>query len=278
MEKVKAKKQFGQNFLKDESVLQKIIQSIPKISTNIVEIGPGLGDLTFWLLKSGFCVRAYEIDNELIEKLQNKFQKELKDGNFSLINTDANEIWKKDGSLSKKPYFIVANLPYYVATKMILNALADSLCLGVVAMVQKEVAIKFACKGGEKEFSALGVLANLNARCDLLFDVDRHCFNPIPKVLSSVISIQKNDSCIFDDMSEYENFKDFLKICFIAPRKFLFKNLSTKFDKEKLKLIFEKLNLLPNIRPHESSVALYLDIYKLIRKDNERKQRGQSCN
>ena len=73
MEKIKAKKRFGQNFLKDETTLNKIIQAIPKIDCKIVEIGPGLGDLTFWLLRSGYSVISYEIDDELIPILSKKF-------------------------------------------------------------------------------------------------------------------------------------------------------------------------------------------------------------
>lgn len=285
MEKVKAKKQFGQNFLKDSSVLAKIIQAIPKQTTpdfggRVVEIGPGLGDLTSWLLNAGFELTSYEIDGELVPKLQAKFKNELEDGKFKLIHKDANLAWQEQGSLLDKPYMIVANLPYYVATKMVLNALKDDLCVGVIAMVQKEVALKFTCKGGESEFGSLGVLAHLNGLAKLLFDVAPECFEPAPKVMSSVFQISKAQKLIaqdgvFKSLSEYEKFQSFLKVCFGSPRKTLFKNLSSHVDKNLLSEIFLNLNLNATIRPHESNVALYLEIYKLIRKDNERKQRDK---
>ncbi|AQW83752.1 16S rRNA (adenine1518-N6/adenine1519-N6)-dimethyltransferase [Campylobacter pinnipediorum subsp. pinnipediorum] len=277
---IKAKKHFGQNFLQDASILSQIIQSIPKDNKDIkhiVEIGPGLGDLTFWLLKSDFKITSYEIDSELIPILLDSFKDKAENGQFRLINKDANLHWCEHKSLSDVPYILVANLPYYVATKMILNALEDQNCISIVAMTQKEVAMKFASNGGEREFSSLGVLANLTGSCKLLFDVAPECFDPIPKVVSSVLRIDKKqellgDNGLFSNINEYHKFKDFLKACFIAPRKTLFKNLSSKVEKEKLRIVFDELDINQNLRPHESNVALYLKIYEKIKARNERKQ------
>ena len=126
MENIKAKKCFGQNFLHDEVTLNKIIQAIPKDTQNIVEIGPGLGDLTFRILR--ICgVTSYEIDTELFALLQKKFANEIQNGRLKLFCKDALDQWSEDG-LSDEPYFLAANLPYYVATKMILNAIEDEKC------------------------------------------------------------------------------------------------------------------------------------------------------
>ena len=118
---ISAKKQFGQNFLKNEIIIDKIIESIPNNQNNIVEIGPGLGDLTKKLLGFG-TLTSYEIDRDLYDILKVEFAKELKSGNFHLILGDALDIWSID-KLCNKRYFLVANLPYYVATKMILKAI-----------------------------------------------------------------------------------------------------------------------------------------------------------
>ncbi|CAD7288092.1 16S rRNA (adenine(1518)-N(6)/adenine(1519)-N(6))-dimethyltransferase RsmA [Campylobacter suis] len=279
---LKAKKKFGQNFLKDESILTQIIQAIPKQTTpdfggRVVEIGPGLGDLTSWLLKSGYSVSSYEIDDDLVPHLEQKFADFAKDGRFKLIHKDANLAWDEQGSLLDRPYIMVANLPYYVATKMVLNALKDGFCAGVIAMVQKEVAIKFTCKGRESEFSSLGVLANINAKTELLFDVAPECFEPAPKVMSSVFKISKEQKLIapdgvFASFSEYEKFQSFLKSSFSSPRKTLLKNLSQICDKAFLNEAFASLELSQNIRPHELNALLYLKIYNIIKAKNERKQ------
>ncbi|MDO5046639.1 16S rRNA (adenine(1518)-N(6)/adenine(1519)-N(6))-dimethyltransferase RsmA [Campylobacter sp.] len=276
---IKAKKHFGQNFLHDQNVLNKIIQSIPKDIANIVEIGPGLGDLTSKLLQISNITTSYEIDSELYALLEKKFAKEIKDGRLRLFCKDALDQWD-EGSLSETDYFLAANLPYYVATKMILNAIEDERCRGLVVMIQKEVAVKFSAKGGESEFSALAILASLQGECKLLFDVASECFNPPPKITSSVIKIQKSknligENAVFQNKFEYEKFKKFLKTAFSAPRKTLSKNLSANFDRSLPAEIWSELNLNQSCRPHEIDVALYLKIFEKLKVDDERRK---SCN
>ncbi|WP_228568300.1 16S rRNA (adenine(1518)-N(6)/adenine(1519)-N(6))-dimethyltransferase RsmA [Campylobacter sputorum] len=260
---IKAKKHFGQNFLKDATVLNKIIQSIPDGEKNLVEIGPGLGDLTNELIKVG-SVTCYEIDSDLCENLQSKFR-----GKIKLICDDALKVWESS-SLSDEPYFLVANLPYYVATKMVLNAIDDTLCKGFVVMVQKEVAEKFCAKVGDKELSSLSIISNLNGDIELLFDVLRTSFNPPPKVTSSVIKFIKQDKKILDDL-DYFKFKEFLKICFLSPRKMLIKNLSSKFAKDKLNEIFLNLDIQPTARAHEIDATVYTKIFLNLKAENGRK-------
>ncbi|MCX2683515.1 16S rRNA (adenine(1518)-N(6)/adenine(1519)-N(6))-dimethyltransferase RsmA [Campylobacter sp. MIT 21-1685] len=253
---MKAKKHYGQNFLCDKNIIQQIIQAIPKNIKNIVEIGPGLGDLTQELLKIS-PVKAYELDDELIIFLQKKFQKELECEKFNLIHQDANKVL----SFDTKKYFLVANLPYYIASRLILKALEDENCLGLVVMVQKEMAIKFCAKSGENEFSALGILSAMICTRKILFDVSPLCFKPQPKVLSSVIKLIKKRE--FKEFCNIETFKQFLKECFKSPRKQLLSNLKAK--KEKIVPFFQKQNIQKNIRPHELCVDSYLQIYKLLK-------------
>ena len=279
---IKAKKHFGQNFLQDKATLDKIIQAIPKDVGNVVEIGPGLGDLTFRLLQI-YKTTSFEIDCELFQILKVKFANEIQNGQLKLFCKDALEQWQKEGGLSSENYFLVANLPYYVATKMILNAIDDEKCLGLIVMIQKEVALKFSAKSKDKEFSALSILASLQGRCELLFDVDAKLFNPPPKVTSSVIKLQKTKKIfgkdgIFKDAKQYEAFKAFLRAAFASPRKTLLKNLSTNFDKKALEEIFEGLGLAQNLRPHELDVDSYLKVFERLKEDNERQKRRESCN
>ncbi|OUT16064.1 16S rRNA (adenine(1518)-N(6)/adenine(1519)-N(6))-dimethyltransferase [Campylobacter concisus] len=279
---IKAKKHFGQNFLQDKATLDKIIQAIPNDVANVVEIGPGLGDLTFRLLQI-YKTTCFEIDCELFQILKDKFANEIQNGRLKLFCKDALEQWQQEGGLSSENYFLVANLPYYVATKMILNAIDDEKCLGLIVMIQKEVALKFSAKSKDKEFSALSILASLQGRCELLFDVDAKLFNPPPKVTSSVIKLQKTKKIfgkdgIFKDAKQYEAFKVFLRAAFVSPRKTLLKNLSTNFEKNALEEIFESLALNQNLRPHELDVDFYLKVFERLKEDNERQKRRESCN
>ncbi len=262
---VKAKKQYGQNFLIDKTVLAKIIQAIPKNADNIVEIGPGLGDLTQELLKISKQVKAYEIDSGLISILKKKFQKELECGKFNLIHQDVNDAFNPN--LDEKPYFLVANLPYYIASHIILKALEDRNCLGLIVMIQKEMAEKFCAKEGDSEFSFLSVLSAMICERKLLFDVNPQCFNPQPKVMSAVMSLIKIKDF---ELCGLENFKNFLKDCFKFPRKQLLGNL--KAHKSKVLEAFIALDLKENVRPHELCVDSYLKIYDRLKDEYGRKQ------
>ena len=271
---IKAKKEFGQNFLKDSVILDKIVQAIPNDTSNIVEIGPGLGDLTLRLLKIS-KVKSYEIDRDLEKILTAKFADELENGRFELVLGDALEIWQ-NGGLSEKKYFLAANLPYYVATNLILRAIDDDNCLGFVVMVQKEVALKFCATSKNSEFGAISVLANLFGKCEFLFEVPPLAFEPPPKVTSAVMRQVKNEFLSehkkFANLDEYAEFKGFLRICFSAPRKTLFKNLSSKFDKNLLNEIFANLQISQTIRSHELDFALFLKIFKNLKVENERRK------
>lgn len=271
---IKAKKEFGQNFLKDSVILDKIVQAIPNDTSNIVEIGPGLGDLTLRLLKIS-KVKSYEIDRDLEKILTAKFADELENGRFELVLGDALEIWQ-NGGLSEKKYFLAANLPYYVATNLILRAIDDDNCLGFVVMVQKEVALKFCATSKNSDFGAISVLANLFGACEFLFEVPPLAFEPPPKVTSAVMRLVKNEFLSehkkFANLDEYAEFKGFLRICFSAPRKTLFKNLSSKFDKNLLNEIFANLQISQTIRSHELDFALFLKIFKNLKVENERRK------
>lgn len=259
MQKIKAKKHFGQNFLKDKSVLKKITQAISKDTDFIVEIGPGLGDLTQELLE--ICaVKAYEIDKELIPVLKHKFKAQIQNQILSLENKDASELQ----SFADKPYVLVANLPYYVASNLILKALEDDFCKAFLVMVQKEVALKFVAKSSQSDFCALSVMSALFGECELLFDVEPECFEPAPKVISSVLSFKRTH--LRAEFRDFEGFKAFLRLCFSAPRKQILNVLKAKYphiEKE-----FNALGIAQNARAHQISVKSYFEIFKNL-KDTE---------
>ncbi len=268
---IKAKKKFGQNFLVDESVKSKIIQAMPNDSLPIVEIGPGLGDLTQKLLQSGKLVSAFEIDLELCDVLKRKFEKEIASGQLTLVCKDVLDVWK-DKTLLDKEYHLVANLPYYVATNIILKALHDTKCRTILVMVQKEVAKKFEARANDREFSSLAILANSIANVEVLFDVGADSFVPPPKVTSSVLRLIKEKEFvdsgkkgIFDTQEELVEFEKFLRIAFRAPRKTLSKNLSSEYDKSSILKLLQDLDLMPSVRPHQLSIDKYHLLFKKLK-------------
>jgi len=270
MTNIKAKKKFGQNFLKDDNVLIEIIQSMPNNNNHLVEIGPGLGDLTKKLVK---CkdVTAYEVDRDLYSILQEEFQNELESKKLEIILGDVLEKWTQTNSLYNSKYDMIANLPYYIATNIILNAYDDINCEHIIVMVQKEVADKFTASCGDKEYSSLGVITQLVSKeAKTIIVVPPESFNPPPKVDSAVIYIKKDM-----DKSVSIGFKKFLRGCFTQPRKKLIKNLSAFYNKKLLLDIFDELNILETARPHEVDASLYSHIYTKV--TNNGREKSTTC-
>lgn len=250
-----AKKKFGQNFLKDEMVLRKIIQAMPKGENKIVEIGPGLGDLTKFLVNVK-SMEAFEVDADLCKRLNERFKNEIATEQLRLHCGDVLEAWKS--TLIEEPYDLVANLPYYIATNIILKALADPMCSTILVMIQREVALKFTAQAGEKAFSSLGVITQSVADASIVLDVPPSAFDPMPKVDSAVVLFKKHTDR--DD----KGFEDMLKVAFTQPRKTLLRNLSSCYNKEKLLETFNELNILQNIRPHQFTTSDYHQLYKKL--------------
>lgn len=259
---IKAKKKYGQNFLKDSTAVSKIIEAIPFNNNHLVEIGPGLGDLTRHLVKRK-DVLAYEVDSDLYSHLNSEFSQEINSGKLQINLGDVLSYWDEHSTLYPTEYDLVANLPYYIATNIILRALDDHNCKNIIVMVQKEVALKFTAKSKDSDFCALSVITDsVSEFSEILFVLPPSAFNPPPKVDSAVIFIKKKGTVSLD-----ESFNKFLKVAFSQPRKTLIKNLSQSHSKERLLQIFSDLKLSETIRPHELDTSLFSLIYERIYKD-----------
>jgi len=251
-----AKKKFGQNFLKDEAVLAQIIQSMPDTPHRIAEIGPGLGDLTKYLVDVK-SVTAFEVDTDLCKHLKHHFADAIATKALELRCGDVLEHWKSE--LLDEPYDLVANLPYYIATNIILKALADPACRNLLVMIQREVAEKFSASPGERAFGALSVITQSVGEAEIVIHVPPTAFEPAPKVDSSVLLISKRSN------RNDEGFEEFLRAAFTQPRKTLHKNLSSRYDGHSLIEAFEALDLERSIRPHQLDTSDFHRLYTLIK-------------
>ena len=228
---------------------------MPKNDNKIVEIGPGLVDLTKFLVDVK-SVEAFEVDTDLCKLLQSTFKEEIDTKRLHINCGDVLQAWQS--TLVDEPYDLVANLPYYIATKIILKALEDPMCKNILVMVQLEVAEKFCANEGEKVFGSLGIITQSVGTANIVVKVPPTAFDPQPKVDSAVFLIQKNsDRCDKD-------FEDMLRVAFSQPRKTLMKNLSSKYDKELLINVFQTLELIQTIRPHQVSTQDYHQLYKIL--------------
>jgi len=253
---VVAKKKFGQNFLIDESVVRRIVEAMPHNDNIIAEIGPGLGDLTKHLVNVKSVI-AFEVDTDLCKLLNEEFKDEMNTGRFELRCGDVLEHWK--ANLLECNYDLVANLPYYIATNIILKALADPHCQSLLVMVQREVAEKFSAQPGDKDFGAISVITQTVGAAAIVIEVPPEAFNPPPKIHSAVLKIVKHKS-----RSSDTGLEDMLRVAFAQPRKTLLKNLSAVYNKEEVSNALEAMSLSPTIRPHQTTTANYHQLYKKL--------------
>lgn len=190
-EQVRPSKSLGQNFLVDQNILRKIADTAGLTGEELViEIGPGLGALTQLLIQRAAQVIGVELDQRLIPILERQFKERT---NFQLVQGDALKLDFRQlvGQFPQlKKVKLVANLPYYISTPLIVKLLTEGVNWdGIVIMVQKEVAERLAAAPGGKDYGQLSVLVQYYAQTELAFTVPPTVFNPRPKIDSAVVRI-----------------------------------------------------------------------------------------
>ena len=219
---MRAKRSLGQNFLRDESVIRRIVDSLD-LSENetIVEIGPGRGALTEKFVETGFNVIAIEIDRELVPVLRTQFYFR---SNFKVIEANILEtsFAPFTKGLERANTKIVGNLPYYISTA-ILQKLAEerSLFSKAVLMLQREVVTRITAAPGNSERGFLTVITESAFDVKLLFDVDPTAFTPKPKVWSSVVELTPKPASLSDRVE----FRKLVISAFAQKRKTILNNL-----------------------------------------------------
>lgn len=267
---ISANKKLGQNFLIDDNIINEIINAANIEKDDfIIEIGPGLGTLTSKLLEKAGKVVAIELDDRMINILNERFKLY---NNFELLNSDIlkvdlHKIINDNNEFNNVK--IVANLPYYITTPIIMKLLEDRLnANSITVMVQKEVADRITAKPGEKLSGAITYSVNYYADAEKVVLVNRNCFIPAPSVDSEVIKLNIREK----PSVEVENEKIFfrlIKSSFMQRRKTLLNSLSNSgiFDnKDKIKNILEELNIDEKIRGEKLTLEQFAKISNLVNK------------
>lgn len=263
------KKKYGQNFLLDDNVVKNIANYLDgEQIKNVIEIGPGLGFLTKELSKRANKVVAFEIDQDMVDYLNTQDFHNVMVKHQDILKADLDKTIKEE--FNNEDVAIVANLPYYITTPILVKLLSYSSNFKyMVVMMQKEVAQRICGKPSTKDYNALSVLIQYYTNAKIIFNVSPSSFYPEPNVDSSVVFIEKKDK-ILDVLSE-KSFLVFIKSLFAQRRKTLMNNLTTtlKIPKDIIIKSLEKNNFSLSIRSEELSIGeivnLFNDIYTIYK-------------
>lgn len=269
---LKANKRFGQNFLVDDNILNNIVE-VSNIKQNelVIEIGPGLGNLTNYILSNATYSLLIEVDNNMIKVINDRFKDY---DNYTLISQDIlkvnidEEILKieEKNNIKFTNVKVVANLPYYITTPIIFKLLQDSKRISeVIVMVQKEVAQRMVAQSNTKDYGILTLMVQYLSDASIAFVVPKESFIPAPNVTSAIIVLKKNKKY------KVKNEEDFIKLvhcAFAQRRKTMINSLfSTNFknlSKEELNILFEKLDIDKNVRAEQLDINDFIRICDML--------------
>ena len=252
------KKKFGQNFIIDENIINGIVNKAEiDDETLVLEIGPGAGSLTNGIAKKAKNVLCYEIDTTLENILKDKLAAynniEIIFKDFLTVNV-LEDIKKYD----YKKLYVVANLPYYITTPIIIKLIEDQIMPDkIVVMVQKEVGDRFKAVPGTKDYSSLSVYLNYYYKIAKLMDISRNVFMPKPNVDSIVVEFSKKDNNI--ELKDKDLFFKLVKDSFVQKRKTLRNNLKN-YNLDKIEEILKKHNFDLSVRAEQLSIEIFAEI------------------
>lgn len=270
---IRANKSLGQNFLISEQVVNEIVES-SKIDKEdlVIEIGPGLGTLTKYLLEKAGKVIGIELDKKMVEILQDRFKLY---NNFELYQQDVLKIdlkhliKKEKENTNIKKVKIVANLPYYITTPIIMKLLEEKLDLeSITVMIQKEVADRLIAIPGEKETGAITYAVYYYAIAEAILEVPKGSFIPEPEVTSKVIKLNIRKEPPIEVQDKELMFK-IIKSAFMQRRKTLINALNNAKifqNKEEGNQILESLKLDESVRAEKLTLENFADITNRILK------------
>jgi len=253
---IKAKKSLGQNFLVDKNILEKIINTTTIENKTVLEIGPGTGNLTSYILKKKpKKLIVIEKDNDLSFYLNNKF-----DNQIEIINEDVLNINEKN--ISKDKMIVFGNLPYNISTeilsKWVINLKNNFWFECLILMFQKEVADRIIAKFNTSMYGRLSIISNWKLKIEKICDIDPSAFKPKPKIESSLLLFYPREN--FVKIKDPENLEKVTRIFFNQRRKMLKKPFNQLFNGDQK--IKNKLKIDLNLRPQNLCLETYYNLAK----------------
>lgn len=260
-----ALKKYGQNFLINDHVLETIANTLKDQFKNVIEIGPGLGSLTRYLVTTYDKVLAFEIDSKMVEILDDT----IKEENFRVVEKDILKVnieQEINNYFDNKEICLIANLPYYITTPIMLKVLEEAPSIkSMVIMIQKEVAERFLGKPNTKDYNSLSVLIQTYMDVSKVIEVSKNSFYPAPEVTSAVIKLTRKEKTNYQIDNE-ELFLKVNRLMFKQRRKTIVNNLKDIYNKESILDILNKLNISETARSESLSVEQIINFSNELNK------------
>jgi len=253
---IKPKKSLGQNFLIDRNVLEQIVDTVKITNKEVLEIGPGSGNLTAFILKKNpKKVYVIEKDDELASLLKDKFINEI-----NIINEDVLKV--AEDKIANEKLIVFGNLPYNISTEIlsrwIINLDKKFWFESLVLMFQKEVADRIIAKFNTSKYGRLSILSNWKLKIEKIIDIKPESFSPRPKVNSTLLLFTPRQN--YFELKDAKNLEMLTRVFFSQRRKMLKKPFNQVFNNAKE--VSEKFNIDLNLRPQNLEPEMYLNLVK----------------
>lgn len=256
------KKSLGQNFLIDKNFVDKIIDQADISGENVLEIGPGIGTITYEMAKTAKKVLAVEIDENLIPILEKNLEEF---DNTLVINDDILKVDLKklvEDQFNGESFKLVSNLPYYITTPIIEMIITSDLpCTDMTIMVQKEVGQRMVASEKDKEYSSLSVFVKFYSDAKLLINLPKSVFMPQPKIDSTILNLRLR---LYDENVDKDLLFQLVRAGFNKRRKTILNSLSDVRDKEDLKIAFKDADLKENLRAENLSLDDFIKLTNIL--------------
>lgn len=252
------KKSLGQNFLIDKNFVDKIVDEADIKDQNVLEIGPGIGTITYEMAKIAKKVVAIEIDQTLIPILKENLSEfeNAKVIKQDILKTDLKGL--VDNEFNGESFKVVSNLPYYITTPIIEMLITTGLpCDDMTIMVQKEVAERMVASESDKEYSSLSVFIKFYTEAKVIANLPKSVFIPQPKIDSTILNLKLR---IYDENVNQDLLFKLIRAGFNKRRKTILNSMSDVVEKDKLKEAFAKVDLKENLRAENLSIDDFINL------------------